>query len=255
MARLMQACVWIGLFALQCGNASAIVIDAVRDPVSAIVPNLTTDQFAGVGSVNGGCTGTVIGRQTVLTAAHCFAPGVTRSQFRLPFDDTPDVFASGDVITFPGYDRTIPSFDQTQTPDLAILSLDNQLPDFIPQYRLADFETNPSQIAIELVGFGNTGTGLTGQVPGTNSSTTKRFGLNDVDLFEANGNYFTGDFDPSFSNLNILGTQGTGILEVIPGQGDSGGPAFYNPKTSLDIALERADINSFSGDVLDELFV
>ena len=215
------------------GVAHAITITDGRSSAQSILTTDRDSRFNGVGLVGTGCTGTAIASNLVLTAAHCFASDQRRSSFLIPFSDVNDsVSQSGDLFIFPGYDRAKQSFDQLSFPDLAVIKLDNPLPNYVRTYGINS--AFPGAISGH-VGYGRTGTGVSGQLPGTDG--TKRFGFNEVERIEENGNYFVTDFDGS--GANTLGDNGLGLLEVATAPGDSGGPVFFNPARNLSFNIAK----------------
>lgn len=256
----------------------AITIDINRTQAEAILPNSSSSRYSGVGNV-GGCTATPVSPHLIVTAAHCVPPGATRKYFRVTYTDKPSVLIYGNVYTYPGYNRNVDPFNQLSVPDLAVIVLDSPLPSYVKVYKLCTFAgTSPSGVTVELVGYGNTGTGVTGQQNGTYSSSTKRYARNEIDRIQRNGNFFDFDFDGGVSlpprgskdppygpdstysaQNNVLGSKGLGPIEGCSAQGDSGGPAFYNPATSLEVLTQRL---TASGGVVptfkltpDELFL
>lgn len=245
------------------------MLDPNRDPASAIVSNLSGGIYSGVGvvEIGGGiCSGAAIGASLVVTAAHCAGKNRQSALFSVPFDDAPGVRVGGAIEVHPDYDTQMQPFEQRHVPDVAVIKLDERLPPSVTTYSIAGFAAPPKGQAVELVGFGQTGAGSSGAIEGTQSYDTKRFGLNDADLFSDDATKFFMDFDggrtlasgdptgpgSTSSGENLLGTAGTGVLEVAPGPGDSGGPVFYNPATALGVALERAGVDgepSLAGDM------
>lgn len=240
-SKMLMGCLICGgamLFVLYpLSSAEAVTINHTRDAASAIVPNLTTNEFSGVGSVGtyGGCSGTAIAQNVVLTAAHCISPTSNNSAFSITFSDASSFTSTAIATVFPGYDKNKNPFNQTGVPDLAILTLNTLLPSYVKTYAIASFVSVPVGALISLVGYGNTGTGNTGQIANTWSRTVKREGANVIDKVESGGNFFTADFDGG--GQNTLGGGSVGLLESSTAQGDSGGPAFYNPAEDLERAF------------------
>jgi hypothetical protein len=227
-------------FTVLATSSNAITIDIARSPADAIVPNVSSEAFSGIGVVGGGCTGSAIASNLVLTAAHCFSSSNQSTNFFIPFDDQPDVLIGGTARLFPGYNPTVDPFNQKNIPDLAVVELVSSLPSFVPTYGLASFVAAPVGSLISMAGFGRTGNGNTGAIPGSNSQFVRRAGNNVVDQVQSNGNFFDADFDGG--GFNRLGGGSVGVTESATARGDSGGPAFYNPAAVAAYALQNSDL-------------
>jgi hypothetical protein len=233
--------------------AGAVTLDPFRDPASAVVPNSAAHPWGGIGVVEseaGTCTGTPVSRRLVLTAAHCVAAR-SAMRFAVPFDDAPAVAIAGRAERHPGYDPDRGPWEQA-VPDVAVIRLDTALPDHVPTYGLLDAPAPPRGQPFDIVGYGLTGTGLTGGVPAPDGPWVKRFARNEADLLDPAGVSFTADFDGG--DADRMGSPGLGPTEGMIGFGDSGSPALYNP-ASVAEQLSTRDPSLVFGPVVDRPLV
>lgn len=242
-------------------GVDAIVLDTGRN--GAAVARLTGDSLSSVGQL-GGCTATPVSRTLLVSAAHCFVDSTGRFQdpagsyFFIEYVDAPDVWAQVQTArVHPAYPRCAAYACGTGgrnrcmasscfANDIAVVALVAPLPAHVRIYRLAHFANPPIGATVTHVGFGRTGTGVTGDVT---SSSGAQWGLNRITGRSSQNGAMQTRFDAS--GLSYLGCPPKGCLwtplqwlnvfEVTTAPGDSGGPMFFNPVVDLDAALTRCE--------------
>lgn len=210
----------------------------------------------------GTCTASLLSRgdgRFAILAGHCVGEGVDFAVTSVevtwelaggPVTATASV-AAGQVLIHPVY--TANEFDVFKGNDLAFLEFTDPVPQMVPRYELYTGCHELDTQRIIVVGYGLTGHGSTGSIPG--SDGTKRAGLNrweavglgelGAPLFSNDKTQLTFDFDGGLFSTDafgfFFGTSHNGPLggnpiyddpigfgddEVCVGVGDSGGPAF-----------------------------
>jgi hypothetical protein len=183
---------------------------AEYDPVGIVRNNGETGLFSG----------TLVKPQWVLTAAHSVTnPAPTSSTF----DVGGIQYTADQWIAHPLWTGVL-----GRGVDLALIHLTTPVSGITP----ATLYTGSTEFdqAATIVGFGVTGTGLTGSIPDSNG--TKRAGENIIDALGsaigASDNYSLTDFDSPFANANSFGDEFPLDLEYKTAVGDSGGGVFID---------------------------
>ena len=197
--------------------------------VDLAVPFENVGKFTLFGDMVG--SGTLIGENWVLSAAH-----VTEEDPALSMDFELGVasYQPAEVIYHP--DRVYAA-GAGGGYDIALVRLKTLVMDVEPATRYR--ETGEVGLLGTMVGFGQTGTGLTGHVEGT--SGTKRAGHNMIDTLGPDEGYsdqYMGyDFDrPGDASESTLGDATPLQYEYLPAPGDSGGAVFVDVEGSPQLA-------------------
>lgn len=201
---------------------------ALGNNYSAVGQLATTSGF-------GFCTGTLVAANKVLTASHCVTDtstgAPTRDASNIVFRLGADGAVADHTLSVSAISRNHGLGDWSYERDMAVLTLSSDFLD-IPFMYVNPF-LNPVAQAGTMVGYGGTGTGLTG---GGTANTLRRGANNVIDLV---GQYVDSIFSDvrdqfllwaDFDNpdaLNPKSTFGSSTplaLEGITDAGDSGGP-------------------------------
>lgn len=206
------------------GSASAIVISTgsqsdYLSPFNAMVGNgVTANGVVLVSIGNAGCSGSLISPDQVLTAGHCIV-GSGGSVSFLGASGTVTVPIASAVVD-PQY--TSSGGDSTKGNDLAVVTLSSNAPSFATVYSIYT-GSYTFGTTVELVGYGETGTGITGAQGGTFG--TRYQGSNDYvetgAVLGYSSNILVGRFLNPATGLAVANE-----VDIAPG--DSGGPSFFD---------------------------
>jgi hypothetical protein len=193
----------------------------------------------GMLQISGGLgSGTLIGPQWVITAAHVISNSGGRHNL-----SSATFSLKGNLYTA-DYAEVLPSWsgNSGQGNDLALVHLTSP----VSAVAASEFRIQTSDLTnayVTFVGFGLGGDGQSGFIPGTGG--VKRAGTNFLDyngtILGLNSSIYLADFDSGLDSNNVLGSAAPTDFESILTPGDSGGGVFmlYNGQTIL------VGVNSF----------
>ncbi len=265
-----------GLFAGDLSEAQKVIVVGDPDgtppvtPADRVDPNVPASPFAGVVSVyidsGGGYigSGSLISPTHILTAAHVVdlnddgTIDVLPSELTIFFNhDNPTSNLAGATAIGVSAIDVHPDWTGFANPyvndDLAILTLSSPAPLGVPVYPLSSAPFTNAEVIV-MAGYGTTGDGVTGYIPGSAYFFVKRTGQNLASVFEVDDEgsgareVFLFDFDgPSGDFYGDGGTLGNDV-EVTLGGGDSGGPSFLWNDANSNSLIDPGELTQFGVD-------
>lgn len=187
------------------GLASRVEAQPKKSIIGGTTAKSTDYPSVGLLSAGGTCTGTLVAPKWVLTAAHCVSG---KSATSVKFTVGGKTYSSDAIKVHPSYNPNAFSLGN----DIALVHLTAAVSGITPA-ALASTAPKAKQ-SVTIVGFGLTGTGVTGQTTGAG---TKRYGTQVIDFVLAPHILWMFDKNETSSIA----------------QGDSGGPAFAMGTTSI----------------------
>lgn len=203
MKRALLSALVLGLACIL--TASPAMAQPKKAIIGGTVAKATDYQSVGLLSSGGTCTGTLVAPKWVLTAAHCVSG---RAATSVKFTVGGKTYSSDAIKVHPSYNPNAFSLGN----DIALVHLTAAVSGITPA-ALASTAPKAKQ-SVTIVGFGLTGTGVTGQTTGAG---TKRYGTQVIDFVLAPHILWMFDKNETSSIA----------------QGDSGGPAFAMGTTSI----------------------
>ncbi|MEM6334220.1 MAG: S1 family peptidase [Planctomycetota bacterium] len=233
MGQISNARLWIAGAALACLTATAPAFAGVfRDDVTeSDYKDLAARQFLrkSVGQVitpDGFGSGTLIGRDFILTAAHVVDTALS-ARFKLGNSR----YKVEGILIHPRYDGTEEFTGEDAAFDLAVLKVNRKIKKGKP-VKLSRTR-NPVGETAFFAGFGLGGDGATGSVLGLDY----RAGQNVIDNREENNRILEVDFDnPTDAADSSFGSSTPLDLEALIAPGDSGGGLFIRNNNGFELA-------------------
>lgn len=173
------------------------------------------------------CTAVAIGKRVILTAAHCIAGNKTNtfvsfySSVSCESGFNKNLYTQGISETFVHSDYDPASTPENMTGDIALVVLENDIPDGYTVYKIVDPEKIHQASDMYLYGYGKTGSNAGGA--GMLRKTILSSSSFDIDL--------------NTRKIKVNQAGGNGIC-----QGDSGGPSFVN---NIDGEKQILGVNSY----------